>query len=118
MVVIQLVSVSLLCSVLGQLALKSGMQQIAASSSGSLLKSMATSYRVIGGLMVYGSGVFFWLMALSRADLTYVYPFAGLGYAGIILGSHVFFKEEVSRARLLGVLTIICGVILAGFSAG
>jgi multidrug transporter EmrE-like cation transporter len=118
MLIILFILSSTVCSVLGQLALKQGMQQIAASGSEAVLKSIVVSKWVFGGLMVYGAGVLFWLMALSRAELTYVYPFASLGYAGIIVGSHFLFKERISRMRLVGVMIIISGVILVGLSAG
>ena len=118
MLVILFILNSTICSVLGQLALKQGMRRIAACATGSVLVSIVTSKWVMGGLTVYGAGVFFWLMALSRADITYVYPFASLGYVGIILGSHYLFKEHVSRVRLLGVLIIITGVVVVGLGAG
>lgn len=118
MLIILFILISTLCSVFGQLALKQGMRRIADSGSGTLLLSMATSKWIVGGLAVYGTGVFFWLMALSRAEITYVYPFASLGYVGIIIGSHALFKEHISPMRLLGVLIIISGVIFVGLSAG
>ncbi len=118
MLIILFILISTICSVFGQLALKQGMQKIATSGSGAVLTSIATSKWVVGGLTIYGTGVFFWLMALSRAEITYVYPFASLGYVGIIIGSHVLFKEHISPTRLLGVLIIISGVIFVGLSAG
>jgi drug/metabolite transporter (DMT)-like permease len=77
---------------------------------------MATSPWVIGGLVVYGLGVLNWLMALSRLELSYVYPFASLSYVGIIIGSYFLFKEKLSRLRLIGIFIIIVGVLITSQS--
>lgn len=105
---------STICSVTGQLTLKKGMNKISGDSGGLLLQRMAFSPWVIGGLAVYGTGVLFWLMALSRLEVSYLYPFAALGYAGITLGSSLLFHEPISRTRLAGIALIIIGVMIAG----
>jgi multidrug transporter EmrE-like cation transporter len=99
-----------------QLTLKYGMGKVAKQPGGSLLMKMATSPYVVGGLMAYGIGVLFWLLALSRLELSYVYPFAILSYVGIIIGSYIFFKERISGLRLVGIAVILSGVILIGLS--
>lgn len=114
-----LILISTLCSVFGQLTLKSGMQRIARlQASSSVIVQIVTSPWVIVGLGIYGCGVLFWLMALSRLDVSFVYPFASLSYVGIIIGSHFLFKEHISRSRLIGILVIIAGVSVIGLSAG
>ena len=74
--------------VAGQLLLKQGMSQmgalqLSASAVPSLLWRMATSPYVVGGLLIYGTGTFFWLIFISRVPLSYSYPFVSLG---IVLG--------------------------------
>lgn len=116
------VSLSTLCSVFGQLTLKFAMQRIAADGGTAtrerpLLLTMALSPWVIGGLFIYGCGVLFWLIALSRLEVSYVYPFASLSYVGIIIGSHLIFNEHILRTRLVGIAIIIFGVIIVGLSS-
>ena len=65
---------------------------------------------VILGLAVYVSGTFFWLIALSRVDLSYAYPFASLNYILILLASWVLLGEQPSLARIGGVVAISVGV--------
>jgi multidrug transporter EmrE-like cation transporter len=108
---------STLFGVCGQLALKHGMSKIAnADGKDSLILTMALSPWVVGGLATYGFGVLFWLMALSRYEVSYVYPFASLSYVGIIIGSYYVFNERINRLRLVGISIIIAGVIIAGLS--
>jgi multidrug transporter EmrE-like cation transporter len=103
------IAISTVCGVCGQLALKRGMGGM---SGGSMLLRMATSPWVVGGLLVYGTGVIFWLLALSQFELSYVYPFASLSYIGIILGSYFIFKERINALRIVGIAVIILGVII------
>jgi multidrug transporter EmrE-like cation transporter len=110
----------ILCStffgISSQLTLKYGMGKVAKQQEGSLLVKMLKSPYVMGGLAAYGTGVLFWLLALSRLELSYAYPFAILSYVGIIIGSYFFFKERISTMRLFGIVVILSGVLLIGFA--
>lgn len=114
------IALSTLGSVLGQLILKHAMVHIARTPNPnrSLLLNIMLSPRVIGGMIVYGFGVIFWLMAMSYLEVTVVYPFASMSYIGVILGSAFLFKETITTTRLLGIGIIITGVMIIGFSAG
>lgn len=110
------IAFSTVFGVTGQLLLKAGMVRISARPGGSFLVRVASSPWVIGGLLVYGIGVIFWLLALSNLEISYAYPFASLSYIGIIIGSYFIFKEHVNALRLLGIAVIITGVIVTGLS--
>lgn len=112
---------STLFAVTGQLALKIGMTRMGPVAMGgrnlvSLVWSIATNWFVVGGLFVYGLGVFFWLIALSRAPLSYVYPFASLNYVLIILASFVILREKITWLRIAGVIVICTGVMIVALS--
>ncbi len=107
------IAISVACSVCGQLILKYGMMQMTPQQGlPRLLLKMATSPRLIVGLVVYSLGVVFWIIALSQLDLSFVYPFASLSYIGIIIGSYLLFREHISRERILGVAVIMLGLII------
>jgi multidrug transporter EmrE-like cation transporter len=110
------IAISTVLGVSGQLLLKQGMNHIGRVEGTSFLKQVLLSPWVMGGLVIYGLGVIFWLMALSRFELSYVYPFASLSYIGIILGSYFLFKEKISLMRLVGIAVIVFGVILTSIS--
>jgi drug/metabolite transporter (DMT)-like permease len=112
---------STLLGVLGQLVLKSGMSRLgplslAGQGFPSLIKSIVTNYYVIGGLLIYGAGVFFWLVALSRAPLSYAYPFASLSYVLVTMAAFFLLREKIGLLRLVGVMLICSGVIVVAFS--
>jgi uncharacterized membrane protein len=82
----------------------------------SLIWSIATNPWVILGLACYVGGLLFWLIALSRADLSFVYPFAALTMAMVVVSSAVVFGETITLARLLGVGTVAIGVLIVARS--
>jgi drug/metabolite transporter (DMT)-like permease len=65
---------------------------------------------VLLGLAVYACGTFLWLIALSRVDLSYAYPFASLNYVLVLLASWLVLGEQPSIPRVIGVVVICCGV--------
>jgi drug/metabolite transporter (DMT)-like permease len=75
-----------------------------------LILQLALNPLVIAGLVIYVSGTFFWLVALSRVDLSYAYPFASLNYIFILGASWVILGERPTPMRLVGVLAICVGV--------
>lgn len=108
-----LASVSL--GVVGQLVLKAAVARIGplALGDGRVLKVAWRVFSAPGvwaGLSLYGVGTLFWLVALSRVDLGYAYPFISLSYVLILLASWWFLGEEVSPLRLVGVAVICLGV--------
>jgi len=110
------VAFSTVFGICGQLLLKRGMGRMDASEGSKILLRIVTSPWVIGGLAVYGTGVLFWLLALSHLELSYVYPFASLSYIGIIIGSYFLFKERLTALRLVGIAVIIAGVLITSLS--
>ena len=75
-----------------------------------LALGLAFNPMIVLGLVVYLSGTFFWLIALSRADLSYAYPVASLNYVLILLSSWWLLGEQPSAPRIAGVIIICFGV--------
>ena len=53
-----------------------------------------------------------WLFALSRANLSFAYPFAALGYVIIVVASILFLDEHVPPLAWAGVAFIVVGILL------
>ncbi|HEX9115354.1 MAG TPA: EamA family transporter [Anaerolineae bacterium] len=109
--------ISVLGGAAGQVLLKKGMSAMGAlsfslSGLGSLLMRLATNPLVIGGLMIYVCGTLFWLLALSRVDLSLAYPFASMSYILMLLASWLLLNEHISPLRVAGSLVVIVGVFL------
>lgn len=109
--------ISVLGSAIGQLLLKKGMNTIGAltlsiNGLGNVLWRIATNPFVVVGLFIYVISVVFWLVALSRVDLSYAYPFASLSYVIMLIASWWLFNEQISFVRIIGTFVIGIGVWL------
>lgn len=118
---IWLIMMSTLLGVIGQTLLKVGMtrlgpQSISADGAAAILLRIAFNPYVVGGLLLYVGGTFFWLVAMSRVQLSYLYPFASLSYVLLMVVAWGVFREQISPLRLIGALTICLGVILVARS--
>ncbi|HWC72270.1 MAG TPA: multidrug resistance protein [Actinomycetota bacterium] len=114
---IGLILLSVVLAALAQLTLKHGMNQVA-SNSGELqlnahsLKDVASTAAVWGGLFLFGLSAFVWLAVLSRASLSFAYPFASLTYVLILLADRFVLQEQIPPLRWAGVFCIMLGIVL------
>lgn len=109
-----LLSVSI--GVAGQLLLKQGVMRLGVLSPTPgavplLVWRVATSPLVVLGLSCYAVGSLFWLVALSRVELSFAYPFASLSYVVIFVVSWLMFGETINAWKLAGMATICLGVL-------
>lgn len=106
---------SVLASSFGQLFLKLGATQLGAVTSTNALNhvlSIATTPMLLFGLMSYGMGAVFYILLLTRVNLSIAAPSASLIYFISVLIGFFVFKEPLSLGRIMGLGLIICGVIL------
>lgn len=114
---ISLLLITVTLNVFGQFLMKQGMGQIGAIGGSaevmatSLLRAFLNPY-VIGGVGAYGLSSIFWLILLSRVDLSYAYPALALGYVLVTLIGAWILGESVSTLRWLAVGIICAGVVL------
>ena len=115
---IWLIIVAMLIGVVGQVALKAGMNQVGRIENLDFTKPMQifgpalTQPLVWIGLAAYALSAMFWLIVLSRFDLSYAYPMLASMYLVILIVSHVFLKESIPPLRWVGMLVVLIGVIL------
>jgi len=108
--------ISMFLGVVGQVFIKKGLNSLSTLnfSSGlvaSYLKIFFTPF-IILGLLLYSLGVFFWLYALSKVDLSFAYHFVSLSYVLVLIFSWWFLGESISLLRWVGVFSICLGVFL------
>jgi drug/metabolite transporter (DMT)-like permease len=112
-----LMSVSL--AAVAQLTLKSGMDRVGDKGGVvTLMKGAASSPLVWLGLALFGLSALVWLVVLSKASLSFAYPFASLTYAIIIVADRFVLHQHVPPARWAGVAVIITGILLVATTMG
>ena len=115
---IGLILVSVTLAAVAQVTLKAGMNHVTDASGGQLaldgdsLRQIASQVWVWAGLAIFAVSAVLWLFALSRANLSFAYPFAALGYVIIVIASILFLDEHVQPLTWVGVALIIGGILL------
>jgi multidrug transporter EmrE-like cation transporter len=104
-------------NVAGQFFMKQGMGNVGVIGGNlqSIVDGLSRAFFnpfVLGGVGAYGLSSVFWLILLSRVDLSYAYPALSLGYVLITLIGAFILGETVSNMRWLAVLVICVGVVL------
>jgi drug/metabolite transporter (DMT)-like permease len=104
---------------IAQLALKHGMNRVnddlapaTFSLNGASLRALLAEPFVWGGLFLFGLSALVWLVVLSRASLSFAYPFAALTYVLILVFDRFALDETVPPLRWAGVAFIATGIFL------
>ncbi|MFH1387098.1 MAG: EamA family transporter [bacterium] len=110
-----IMATSILLAVAGQLLMKKGMMAFGSFPASQLLVKIIPMFLnpwVFFGFACFGLSSIFWLIVLSRMQLSFVYPMVSVAYVLVAICSMVFFKENVSLVRWAGIAVIIAGVFL------
>jgi drug/metabolite transporter (DMT)-like permease len=110
------------CNTLGQIFFKKSANRLAEPS----LKGLGAYTRFLGdvfrvpyiwiGLGLMGAGLVVWMMALTCADLSFVYPVGSMQYIFVLVFSHFLLGEKIDRMKLIGTLLVVCGITCIGLS--
>ena len=116
--VLLLILTSVLLSAIAQITLKMGMsspiiqQAIASASNVAVFQSIATNLYVLGGLTLYFASAAVWLFVLAKVDVSFAYPFVGLGFIATMLLAFFINGEVLSTTKIVGTLCIAIGVAI------
>jgi multidrug transporter EmrE-like cation transporter len=112
---------SIVLSVAAQFLLKAGVSGSAIgpltadSISARSLLTLATQPALLFGFALYGLGAVVWLLVLHQWDVSKAYPLVGLGFVFTLLIGYLM-GDQITPARVAGVLLICSGVFLVGRS--
>jgi len=100
----------------GQLCLKHGVNLLGEGASPVVvLKGIFTPY-VFSGFVLYAVSSLFYLIALSRLELSFAYPFVALSFVMVLVLSWILLNEALPPLRLVGVGVIVVGVLTVAAS--
>ena len=103
-----LVVICTLFTSLGQIFFKLG------SATASLNLSLLTNYNLIIGLILYAAGAFLLIIALRGGELSVLYPIIATSYVWVSLIAWLYFHEDISSFKLIGIFLIIIGISFVG----
>lgn len=114
--VLLIVAMCIVMGVFAQLLLKKGMNTFGMVSIKDLLTkkvfSIVFDKFVFVGLALYGLSALFWLVALSMEEVSYIYPLIGTGYILTAILAWIFFHENLTVMRVLGIFLISIGAYM------
>jgi drug/metabolite transporter (DMT)-like permease len=122
-VLLVLILASVACSSVAQLLLKLGMvnaayaRASAAQDWAGMAAAALLNPFVLAGLSLYFAGALVWLMVLAKADLSYAYPFVGLGFIFSLVLGFLVLKEPVTLQRVAGTLLIALGAVMVAWTS-
>ncbi|HEY8910158.1 MAG TPA: transporter [Desulfosporosinus sp.] len=80
------------------------------------LIAIVTNWYIMAGLSLYAFSAVFWIFAISKVQLSVAYPMVSLGYIIVFALSYFILGEPISLLRVLGLVTIIIGVVIVAKS--
>ncbi|MCL2923564.1 MAG: EamA family transporter [Trichodesmium sp. MAG_R04] len=110
-----LLLISTLMSAIGQTFLKFGankLGQVTAGNSINHILNIIKTPELLFGLFCYGIGAIFYILLLTRVNLSIAGPSASIIYVFSVLVGYFIFKESILPSGLFGLGFIILGVIL------
>ena len=122
MVVVMFLVIAIGLGALGQISLKYGMSKVSLGALGpglvrDVVHAVFTPY-VFSGFVLYAISSGFWLMVISKWNLSFAYPMIAIGYVAVVLLSRLFFKESVTPLQWVGILMMCSGLaVVARFGA-
>ena len=75
-----------------------------------------TNLSIMTGLTCYVFSFIFWLLTLSRMDVSVAYPLSSIGYIMTALAGHFFLQENLSLMKISGTIIIMLGVYVVARS--
>jgi len=102
-------------TVYGQLILKQQINTVTDVPSGweliaFYMRFIFTRPLVLSGFVSAVLASVSWLGAISKFELSYVYPFMSLNFVCVVLLSFLLFQENVNWYKIIGLLLISIGV--------
>jgi len=104
-----------------QLLLKAGARtlpgaSLQVSNAGVLLERALMNGPILAGLACYVVSVAFWILALTRVDVSVAYPMLSIGYVINAVAAAALFAEQLTAQRLAGIGVIVLGCWLVARS--
>ncbi len=74
------------------------------------IKGLLTNYPLAFGIALYLLSSVFFVMGVAQGELTILYPMVSLSYIWTLVWSRIFFKEQITMVKVIGLGVIVLGV--------
>jgi len=110
-------AITLVGTIAGQLLLKKGLLSVGEFHANLgevvpfLIRAFTNPHVLLSIFLILAASVS-WIFAVSKAELSHIYPFMGMTYVFVALFSVAFFKEHVTSMGWIGIALVSVGVVL------
>ena len=106
-----ILAMSILFGSFAQISLKIGVRDVGFTFA-TILSTKIFNIYIVSGILLYILAMATWMLVLTTADMSFLYPFLALGDIVVVLLSIVILGEYVSGLRWAGILLVVSGVTL------
>lgn len=108
---------SILFAVVGHLLIKFGLNAVAKTAvlnEGLVQRLLRYLLQpaVLLGLGIYAIGTLLWVFAVSKREISYLFPLSAMNYVLVAIGGMVLFGEGIPSSRWVGIAVVVAGVVL------
>lgn len=107
-----LLTINISLMVIGQIFFKKSSVFIEAHTELPLLLRYLQNAWLYAGLAAFGTATIVWIKVLSMERLSTVYPMQSIAYILVAIASFFLFGERLNAVNIVGIFTIILGVML------
>lgn len=112
------IALTILFTVYGQLVIKWQVSQAGALPAGSgakigFLFELLLNPWIVSGFVAAFLASLCWMAAMTKFNLSHAYPYMGLTFVLVLIGSGLFFGEAITPLKIAGTGLIILGIIVA-----
>lgn len=112
------IALTILFTVYGQLVIKwqvsqAGILPVSTGEKILFLFGLLLNPWIVSGFFAAFLASLCWMAAMTKFNLSHAYPFMGLTFVLVLIGSGVFFGEAVTPLKIIGTALIILGIIVA-----
>jgi len=114
--IIALVLILVVVISFGQVLMKRGLKNMGGINLNEVLSAKLFSVifekNIFFGIVLYVISTLLWLVILSKVELSFAYPLIALGYVVTAILAKLFFNENITLMRWMGILLVLGGVFL------
>lgn len=92
-----------------QLLIRKGMLQVGEMPVSSIFQNagaLITNVWLWLAMLCYGVSILLWMSVLSKAEVSFAYPFLSVGYVLSAVLGYVFFSESITATRIAGIVVM------------
>lgn len=105
--------IALILNTAANTMMKSGASNLAYFKEYGPINGLLKNYIILIGILFFAVNVIFYILALSKINLSVAYPIMTIGGLLLItIFSYIFFKETLTPGQIVGVLFLAAGVVL------